>query len=118
MKSLILLLLVVGTSAQAEPITLKCKTDTGEKAADLVVDLASNQLRWGPGMPYTIFHKNDQYISAYEVPDNRVGGEVLVFDRVTGEYTRAAVRIFTDSKGRGAKLRPGTFKGHCNAPML
>lgn len=117
MKPLILLLLVVGTSAQAEPITLKCKTDTGEKAADLVVDFASNQLRWGPST-YTIFHKNDQYISAYEVPGNRVGGEVWVLDRVTGEYTRAAVLIFTDSEGRGAKLRPGTFKGHCNTPML
>lgn len=98
----------------AGPVTLKCTTDSGDKAADLVVDVEKRTMTWAH-LKYDIFHVNDTYISAYE-KSNRVGGEVWVINRNTGLYKRGAVGIYcsTDCSPSDKQVfLSRTYEGRC-----
>ena len=107
----------------AEPVTFKCKTDSGSAAADLVIDLDKRTLTWG-GSRYEIRNVTSQYITAIEWPDDKVGAEVWVFDRNSGEYQRAIVAIMrTATPGAPNGLGPpaltrDTYRGTCSRPII
>lgn len=109
-------------SAQAKPVTLKCTSSDGKPlAVDLIVDLAAGRMSWAALQVYTIIHQNDTYISAYLNNDRaRVGGEILVLNRITGIYKQGFVGIvWYDPKLHG----PGTFiaetyEGRCTTPLF
>ena len=97
----------------AEPIVLKCTTDDGQKAADLIIDLPNKTMTWAI-FNYDIVHENETYITAYERTNN-IGGEVWVIDRNTGEYHRGSVGIYltenqTTDQG---KFVANTYSGYC-----
>ena len=119
---MVALLLTVGVT-EAAPVTFKCTTAEGDPAADLVVDTAERTLVWGGGQKYAIHAMNDRYISAYLQSQSEVGGEVWVFNRVTGEYVRASVYVGWDSPEAVRRRDPGkltatTFRGKCSRPLL
>lgn len=121
MRSLIMMvfaLFMMAGSAFAEPVVLKCVTSDGQDASDLTIDLEQKELRWGGTyMPikYDIIHVNDKYISAYERAGDKVGGEVWVIDRRSGEYKRGIVGIFFSSgeTAEQARLKAITSSGRC-----
>ncbi len=123
MRSLIVVLgLLAGMGAHAAPITLKCTDSSGQAVADLTVDIAAGQMHWSI-TKYRITQHDQRYISAQEVvPDDRVGGETWVLDRVTGQYVRAGVAIlatgFSGPTPVDPKLQSFSFTGVCNAPVL
>lgn len=115
-------LLTVST-VQAAPITFKCMTSAGDPAADLIVDPENRTLMWGGNQKYTIHSMSDRYISAYLNSTGEVGGEVWVFNRITGEYLRASAYIGWDSpeaitRKEAGKLTATTFRGKCTRPLL
>jgi hypothetical protein len=121
MRSLIIMILALFMMAGivlAEPVVLKCVTSDGKDASDLAIDLGQKELRWGgTHMPikYDIIHVNDKYISAYERAGDKVGGEIWVIDRRSGEYKRGFVGMLFGSgeTAEQARLTATTFSGRC-----
>ncbi len=122
---LIAQLLLVGSSAAA-PVTFKCTTSEGTPAADLVVDIEKRTMVWSI-KKYTIHAIDDRYISAYENNQSRVGGEVWVLDRTTGNYLRASVSVSWESpeaakaamqRNDPGKISAQTYRGKCSRPLL
>jgi hypothetical protein len=116
------LLLTVGVTESA-PVKFKRTTAEGDPAADLVVDTENRTLVWAGNQKYAIHAMNDRYISAYLKSQSAVGGEVWVFNRVTGEYLRASAYIGWDSpevikRNDPGKLTATTFRGKCSRPLL
>ena len=66
----------LASQTQELPTVLKCTTDRGEAVADLRIDLAKRELRWGSLEIYDIIHISAAFITAYERPSDNVGGEV------------------------------------------
>ena len=101
-------------NSYAEPITLKCVTSEGLEAADLTIDIKNKVLIWAKYIEYDIFHIDKNYISAYE-RSQKVGGEVWVIDRRSGDYKRAfvAMTIHKGQKPEDAKLTADTYSGRC-----
>ena len=109
-------------TTSATPLALKCVDESGVPVVDLQVDLAARQLRWGLNR-YRITQQDERYISAVElVESGRVGGEIWVLDRITGQYTRAVVAILSSrfSSGRpiDPKLKAVTYSGVCKVPVI
>lgn len=119
--TMVLLVLLPVPFVSAEPITLKCTTDNGSPAADLIVNVPNRTLSWAH-REYTITFIDERYISAYEQSNDAVGGEVWVFDRNSGEYLRAGVGIFWSTPDavtkEPGKLTANTYSGKCVRPML
>ena len=122
LTTLFLALVVATGSAWADSKVFKCVTEDGDPAVDISVDLENKVLNFG-SLEYRIHHINSQFVSAYMNPiNNAVGGEVLVFDRLNGEYHRATV--FTvwprpeDIQKKPGKLVSVNYKGRCNKPLL
>lgn len=109
--------------AGAEPIVLKCRTTDGTSMVDLTIDLDNGKFEWG--LPYTVTHSDDQYISAYQKFGD-VGGEIFVINRVTGEFKRASVGIFYSADNIGAdglpkspgKLGTHIYTGRCGPKLF
>ncbi len=121
--SLIVAILLTAGVAEAKPVTFKCTTAEGDPAADLVIDTENRTLVWGKYQKYEIHSMNDRYISAYLKSQSEVGGEVWVFNRVTGDYLRASAFIGWDNPGAVKRNDPGkltatTFRGKCSRPLL
>ncbi len=89
------------SKAIAEPVVLKCRTQDGLDASDLMVDIANNKMKWGD-TNYNITHVSSEYITAYE-ETNAVGGEVWVMHRATGDYWRALAGKFCTDKNATRK---------------
>lgn len=101
------------------PTVLKCITDTGQKAVDLIVDIERNVFSWG-SQQYRITHIDDVFITGQMVT-NEIGGEVWVLNRATGQYTRAAVGMYcSDQNCEPQKLALNAFiyRGVCLKPQL
>jgi hypothetical protein len=124
MRNPLWLLFVVAafsTGTLAAPIKLKCTTEDGKPAADLTVDVSAKLLSWG-ATRYRIRAIDDRYISAYLEAGDTTGGEVWVFDRVSGEYLRAGVAITWNSPDDFSKkpgtLTAATYRGKCTKPII
>lgn len=101
--------------AQAAPIVLQCSTSTGQKVADLTIDIDRETMKWGI-VEYVIVQTNDTYITGYQ-KDADVGGEVWVINRVSGSYKRAAVGLYYDSNyspGDEGTFKAQTYEGNCS----
>jgi len=115
--------LLTANITQAAPITFKCTTAEGDPAADLIVDTKARTLTWGGNQKYEIHSMSDRYISAYLKSPSEVGGEVWVFNRITGEYLRASAYIGWENseaikRKEAGKLTATTFQGKCTRPLL
>jgi hypothetical protein len=111
-------LILASSGATAAPPPLKCTTSKGEAAADLVVDLNKRVLMWG-GIVLTIQAVTDQYITAYELPQDQIGGEIWVLNRTSGDYSRVSLRMSWASmdavhKGESAELVASKLTGNCS----
>jgi len=112
--------------AWAEPLTLKCTTDTGEPVSDLNIDLDAGKATWGqsPEGKYEIVGVTDKYLTLQQTSRfDDIGGETWVLDRTTGDYERAAVYIacvnlVINGKCSSEKLVARTFLGKCVRPVL
>ena len=111
--------IVVSFNVYAEPVTLKCVTTEGREAADLMIDIDNEVMKWGINT-YDIIHIDDKYISAYLRPYEDVGGEIWVIDRRTGEYKRGSVAVLfskiedPDNLGNiQGRLRGNIYTGKC-----
>lgn len=101
----------------AEPVLLKCRTQEGRDAANLIVDVENQRMEWGSSM-YDIRRMNSEYLTGY-TDGFDVGGEVFVIHRSTGEYWRAAVTAFCqDAECNTTKLGTGTYRGRCVRGMF
>lgn len=108
------------SQAVAQEITLNCFTDDGQEASDLTIDLDAGTMSWGTLSTYTIRHSNDTYISAYEdLPNDRVGGEIWVINRITGEYKRGRVGNYCAGQAcDDVKLNAFVYEGRCSKPQF
>ena len=105
------------SKAIAEPVVLKCRTQDGLDASDLMVDIENNKMKWGASN-YNIVHVSSEYITAYQ-ETNVVGGEVWVMHRATGDYWRAlAGKFCTDKKCDTEKMDIVTLRGRCSRSMF
>jgi hypothetical protein len=101
-------------SAFAGPVVLKCVSSDGQPVADLTIDFGKKELRWGGVVIYDIINITDRYISAYERTGNRVGGEIWVIDRLSGDYKRGSVGIFSNVKPASPeRFDAFIFSGRC-----
>jgi len=117
--------LAVGAAfATQTPITLKCQTDDGIPAVDLLIDLENKEMKWGTSQyasRYKIIKISDKYITALETQSvfKEAGGEVWVMDRASGEYWRASVGMTCRGKGcTDYKMSADTYMGICRKPMF
>ncbi|MGO1001905.1 hypothetical protein [Lysobacter sp. CA196] len=109
-------------AAIAATATLKFTDQSGQPVADLQVNVVAAEMRWSINS-YRITQQDERYISATEITKaDRVGGEVWVLDRVTGQYTRAAVAIlateFANGRPIDPRLQAAIYSGTCKAPIL
>lgn len=113
-------LLLICSQAIAREVVLSCFTDDGQKASDLTIDLDAGTMSWGTLNTYTIRHSNETYISAYEdVPNGRVGGEIWVINRITGEYKRGSVGNYCAGQAcDDVKLNAFVYEGRCSKPQF
>jgi len=115
MKSIILGLLLISTLFSAT-FTLKCVNSNGTKVPDILVDLQKKTIKGGMAV-YDIVALDDTYIVAYQRTNPLVsaGGEVLMINRLTGDFRRAYVgEMFTAGEDpKTAKLDAGIVEGKC-----
>ena len=114
---------LVAVSAEAQPYVLKCSDTKGGATVDMTVDLDTRTITWGKF--YKISKVTDQYITAVEDEERMpsdVGGEVLVLDRVSGNYKFASVGLFCDKPPplctSNSRFETLTFSGKCARPMF
>jgi len=119
------------TSATAELQALKCTVEINEEATDLNIDLTvdlDHKVMTLGVVKYTIVHITDRYITALEENPNRVGSDIIVLDRITGNYKRAGVaNLCTIPTGEEdpntycknhMHLEARTYSGRCVRPVL
>jgi len=127
-----LLAAMISSSAIGAPILLTC-VPTDPPASTNVrveVDVENRWMTFGDST-YDIVRLDDRYITATNQPDNivfRVGGEVLVLDRVAGELKRAVVAVgmtaetILDSEknplSKSVRILAGTYTAQCSKPLL
>jgi hypothetical protein len=120
-----LALLTAAMSAVAEPLELKCITNEGEAGGYLTVDLDRKTMgRGGMHDLYIITKITDEYITAAR-NENKVstdvGGELLVFNRILGEYKIYEIGLFCGNEkciGGNRVLRSFIYSGKCFRPIL
>ncbi|MBK7115276.1 MAG: hypothetical protein IPM70_18315 [Proteobacteria bacterium] len=124
MKTLLgfaLVSITIAQAAEASPITYKCEASNGEVVADFIVDIDKRQIRWGSYTRYNIQSASDRFISAYEDNGRAIGGEVLVLDRLTGDYTRVALHMTSTEeemkRGEPGQLTARKMTGRCEKQM-
>jgi hypothetical protein len=115
------------TNVLASPVTLKCKTDTGEATVDLVLNIENRTMHWGVS-EYEIVHFDDNFVTSLELDTSKGGGEIFVISRITGKYTRGAVyrpaEIASDSTRGDIKYKTAdymvahTFAGECKSQLF
>ncbi len=104
------------SKAIAEPVVLKCRTQGGQEASDLTIDIENNKMKWGSN--YNIVHVSSEYITAYQ-ETNIVGGEVFVIHRATGDYWRALAGKYCSSRVcDDEKMGVLTYRGRCSRTMF
>ena len=98
--------------------------DGKQLAFSYIIDLDDKIIKWGLDK-YNIVHVSDDYITAYR-RTKRVGGEVLVFNRITGDYRRAKIALLSaeghqldnsatkdSDKAPEGKLETHLYEGRC-----
>ena len=118
MKKIIFTYLFLASSvsyAQNE-ITLYCKTTDGITIkAPLVINYSKNVIKWIGTAPYVIQLKTDEWVTFFQKNDySKIGGEVAVLNRLTGEYIRTAIADFCqDDSCKTKKVNVGEYRGTC-----
>jgi hypothetical protein len=103
-------------------ITLKCSSDNNKEGTfDLTIDFNNMGISLGyKGFTiYDIVNVDDTYLTGYQnkirsADAYKSGGEVIMINRISGHYKRAAVGIF----GVDSKFRAFIFEGQCDKPVF
>jgi hypothetical protein len=105
-------LFMIAGSVFPQPVVLKRITSDGQDALDLTIGLRKKALM---GNYKVRHHSRKLYISAYERAGNKVGGEIWVMDRRSGEYKRGFVGMLFNSGGtaKQARLTATIYSGRC-----
>ena len=97
-------------------ITLICKTNDGiTHGKPLIIDYTKNSAVWGSPDLYEIKYKTDEWLTlvrgdAY----NKIGGEIALINRLTGEYKRVNIGTFcVDSTCTSQKVNNAYYFGTC-----
>jgi hypothetical protein len=101
----------LSSQARSEEIKLKCWDSSGRQTVDWTLDLEARRLVFGT--PYQITALTDLYVTAVFLNTQSVGGEVLVLNRVTGDYKRASI-FMTGPDPDASVLRESTHTGKCS----
>ena len=102
---------------KSDDVTLKCKNSGGDKMADLVVDLEAGTMTWA-FLEFKIIHVDPDYITAFRTFD-KVGGQIWVLHRSSGQFWRAAVGEYCDgSDCSSMHMGTSTYEGICRANMF
>jgi len=121
---LVIAQIMAAGTCTASPLTIACRAEGDTVLTfDITLDIDRRTMTWG-GSQFEIREVTERYITAFEPPSQtweRVGGEVWVLDRVTGEYLRATVR-FTSRGVNGSytprALTADTYRGKCTRPLI
>jgi hypothetical protein len=114
-------------SVMAKPYVLTCTVEGYGYLAKLTVDLDKKEMKWNQGGPeweYLMTSVTEEYItgSNYNDDDPAVGAEVIVLNRVSGEYKRAKVGLYCEYPPPNCHgntvLRAFTITGQCVRPIL
>jgi hypothetical protein len=119
---LVFLVQAVIATCTAAPVTLKCTAAGSSALFDIIIDIEKRTMTWGGS--YQIRSITDRYITAILDPSetrDKLGGEVWVLDKDTGEYQRASVGMV--SRGVNGtytpfKLEANAYSGRCTRPLL
>jgi hypothetical protein len=120
---LLLVQVMAAKTCTAAPLTLNCATQDGTPTPDIILDIDKRRMTWGSSQ-LEIREVTDRYITAFKPPSQsweKVGGEVWVLDRATGDYLRASVGFV--SRGVNGRYTPptleaSTYRGRCTRPLL
>ena len=84
-------------------------------ARPLVIDYSKNSAKWGGVDPYEIKFKTDEWITLVQGDSyNKIGGEIAVLNRLTGEYKRVVIGEFcTDSTCTSKRVNNAYYFGTC-----
>jgi hypothetical protein len=118
MKKLLLFLLVIFSSTLAfaqNEIKLICKTSFGETMPPLVINFQKDNATWGNPNSYEIVYKTDEWITMFQKNTwSKIGGEIAVLNRLTGEYKRVAIGDFCiDITCQNKRVSNGFYTGNC-----
>jgi hypothetical protein len=97
-------------------ITLFCKTSDGiSMQSPLIIDFVKDNAKWGHLGPYEILYKTDEWITLFEKNlYKKIGGEIMVINRLNGEYKRVAISDFcTDETCKSSRVSSEYYFGTC-----
>jgi hypothetical protein len=97
-------------------ITLICKTDDGiTMHKPLIIDYSKNSANWGGPDLYEIKYKTEEWLTLVQGDAyNKIGGEIALINRLTGEYKRVRIGEFcTDSTCKSKKINNAYYFGTC-----
>ena len=97
-------------------ITLFCKTSDGTSmTSPLAINFVKNTAKWIYPETYEIVYKTDEWITLFrKQPDNKIGGELAVVNRMTGEYKRVLISDFcTDDTCKSFRVSNASYFGTC-----
>ena len=82
----------------------------------LIINFQKNIATWGSPDPYEIAYRTDEWITFFQKDTfNKIGGEVAVLNRLTGEYKRAVIADFcTDRTCQSKRVSNASYTGSCN----
>jgi hypothetical protein len=112
-------LMLLPVTSHANEVALKCVTSDGIKTPDLVINLAENWMSWGL-LRFSILNHTDEYITAFSnTLRGKVGGELWLLHRATGEYWRSAVGVYcTDIECTSRRAMAVNYTGTCKRNIL
>ena len=115
-----LALVLIAGQAAAAATPWKCTLTSGKPTSDVVVDVKRKVLTFGP-QSYKIQGITSTYITAIRVQEDRIGGEIWVINRKTGEFTTVLLSMGWDSldavkANEPANLASSKFSGKCQIP--
>jgi hypothetical protein len=107
------------TAATLPTAKLRCRLSNGEAAPNFSINIAAKTIVRGSST-YEITSLGETYITAFATGWNGIGGEVLVLNRITGDYQRASVSMVCNTflNCGTTKLEMLKFTGKCQRPQL
>lgn len=97
-------------------IKLICKTSSGETMSPWIINFQKKSANLGNHPDaYEIIYMTDEWITMFQRDSwNKIGGEIAVLNRLTGEYKRVAISDFcTDRSCQTKKVSNGYYYGVC-----
>lgn len=114
---IIFVLGAVPEPASAEPVRLHCISEG--KSVRIVIDIDAGHIQLGSAFTYKIHRVTDKYITAKRIK-SKVGGEIMVINRFTGDYKRSSVSVPLSevSDKLSNIINTNIFSGNCKSKIF